>query len=133
MEQFEKTGKEKVKFFYFFHNCQERYGMISIIDQGSLDQRSPKFIMAATKIVNVRNRVMLRECPKKSGNGVTQHYIQLSVCGMSGIGVTRPNLHFFQYIQVYKPFADPVPPNTKQYQLILTKYQPVLSYTDPVP
>ena len=101
MEQFEKTGKEKVKFFYFFHNCQERYGMISIIDQGSLDQRSPKFIMAATKIVNVRNRVMLRECPKKSGNGVTQHYIQLSVCGMSGIGVTRPNLHFFQYIQVY--------------------------------
>ena len=99
MEQLEKTRKEKVKFFYFFHNCQERYGMISIIDQGSLDQRSPKFIMAATKIVNVRNRVMLRECPKKSGNGVTQHYIQLSVCGMSGIGVTRPNLHFFQYTQ----------------------------------
>ena len=87
--------------------------MISIIDQGSFDQRSPKFIMAATKIVNVRNRVMLRECPKKSGNGVTQHYIQLSVCGMSGIGVTRPNLHFFQYIQAYKPFADPVPPTTK--------------------
>ena len=52
---------------------------------------------------------------------------------MSGIGNTRPNLHFFQYIQAYKPFADPVPPNTKQYQLILTKYQPVLSYTDPVP
>ena len=42
------------------------------------------------------------------------------------------NLHFFQYIQAYKPFADPVPPNTKQYQLILTKYQPVSSYTDPV-
>ena len=36
-------------------------------------------------------------------------------------------------IQAYKPFADPVPPNTKQYQLILTKYQPVSSYTDPVP
>ena len=52
---------------------------------------------------------------------------------VSGIGNTRPNLYFFQYIQAYKPFADPVPPNTKQYQLILTKYQPVSSYTDPVP
>ena len=50
-----------------------------------------------------------------------------------GIGVTRPNLHFLQYIQAYKPFADHVPPNSKQYQLILTKYQPVSSYTDPVP
>ena len=49
---------------------------------------------------------------------------------MWGIGNTRPKLHFFQYIQ---PFAEPVPPNTKQYQLKLTKYQPVLSYTDPVP
>ena len=37
------------------------------------------------------------------------------------------------HIQAYKPFADPVPPNTKQCQLKLTKYQPVLSYTDPVP
>ena len=27
---------------------------------------------------------------------------------MSGISVTRPNLHFFQYIQAYKPFADPI-------------------------
>ena len=53
---------------------------------------------------------------------------------MSGIGDTWLNLHFFQYIQAYKPFADPVPPYTKQYQLILTKYQQVLSYTDdPVP
>ena len=50
-----------------------------------------------------------------------------------GIGVTRPNLHFFRYIQAYKPYDEPVPPNTKQYQLILTKYQPVSSYTDPVP
>ena len=40
---------------------------------------------------------------------------------------------FFQYIQAYKPFADHVPPNSKQYQLILTKYQPASSYTDPVP
>ena len=52
---------------------------------------------------------------------------------MSGIGDTRPNLHFFQYIHAYGPFADYVPPNTKQYQLILTKYQPVSLYTDPVP
>ena len=29
--------------------------------------------------------------------------------------------------------ADPVPPKTNQFQLILTKYQPVSSYTDPVP
>ena len=50
-----------------------------------------------------------------------------------GISVTRSNLHFFQYIQAYKPFAVHVPPNTKQYQLILTKYQPVSSYTDQVP
>ena len=49
------------------------------------------------------------------------------VCLMSGIGDTQPNLQFFQYIQAYKPFADPVPPNTKHYQLILTKYQPVSS------
>ena len=57
----------------------------------------------------------------------------LSVC-LWGIGNTWPNLHFFQYIQAYKPFADHVPSNnTKQYQLILTKYQPVSSYTDPVP
>ena len=56
----------------------------------------------------------------------------MSVC-MSGIGNTRPNFHVFQYIQAYKPFADPVPSNTMQYQLMLTKYQPVSSYTDPVP
>ena len=45
-------------------------------------------------------------------------------------------LHFCVFVFLYftyKPFADPVPPNTKQYQLILTKYQPVSSYTDPVP
>ena len=52
---------------------------------------------------------------------------------MWGISNTRPNLHFSRYIQTYKPFANPVPPNTKQYQLILTTYQPVSSYTDPVP
>ena len=50
-----------------------------------------------------------------------------------GIGVTRPNLYFFQYIKAYKPFADHVPPKTNQFQLILTKYQPVSSHTDPVP
>ena len=56
----------------------------------------------------------------------------LSVC-VSGIYNTRPNFHSFHYIQAYKPFAGHVPPNSKQYQLILTKYQPVSSYTDPVP
>ena len=59
-------------------------------------------------------------------------YSVVCVC-VSGIGDTRPNLHFFQYIQANKPFSDPLPPNTKQNQLILTKYQPVSSYTDPVP
>ena len=51
---------------------------------------------------------------------------------VSGIGNTWPNLYVFQYIKAYKPFADPVPPKTKQFQLILTKNQPVSSYTDPV-
>ena len=48
-----------------------------------------------------------------------------------GIGNTRPNLHLAY--KAYKPFADPVSPNTKQYQLILTKQQPISSYTEPVP
>ena len=50
-----------------------------------------------------------------------------------GIDNTWPNHYFFQYIKAHKPFADPVPPKTKQFQLIPTKYQPVSSYTDPVP
>ena len=44
---------------------------------------------------------------------------------MSGIGNTRSNLHFFQYIQAYKPYADPVPCNTKQCQFLLTQYHQV--------
>ena len=48
-------------------------------------------------------------------------------------GVTWPNLHFFQYIQAYKPYADPVPCNTKQCQFLLTQYHIVSPYTDPVP
>ena len=52
---------------------------------------------------------------------------------MSGISNTRPNFHVFQYIQTNKPFADPVLLNTKQCQLLLIKYQPVSTYTDPVP
>ena len=44
---------------------------------------------------------------------------------VSGIGVTRPNLHFFQYLQAYKPYADPVPQNTEQYQFILIQYHQV--------
>ena len=51
---------------------------------------------------------------------------------VSGISNTRPNLYFFQYIKAFKPFADPVPPKTKQFQLILTKYQPVSSYTSTI-
>ena len=65
-------------------------------------------------------------------------------------GNTRPNLRFFQYIQALKPHINPVPLNSKQYQIILTwcyykststalycpsttKYNPVLLLTDPVP
>ena len=55
------------------------------------------------------------------------------VCLSVSEASVTPDQYFFQYIQAYKPFADPVPPNTKQYQLILTKYQPVSSYTYPVP
>ena len=54
------------------------------------------------------------------------------------IGVTQTKVIFFQYIQAYKYFDDPVPLNTKQYQFILTQYhptmcQPVPPHTDPVP
>ena len=55
----------------------------------------------------------------------------LSVC-LLGIGNTRPNLHFFPIYTGIQALCDPVPPNAKQYQLILTKCQPVLSYSDPV-
>ena len=41
----------------------------------------------------------------------------------SRCGDIRPNLHFFQYIQTYKPYTNPLP----------LKNQTVLSYTDPVP
>ena len=34
-------------------------------------------------------------------------YILMSVC-LWGIGNTWPNLHFFQYIQAYKHFTDPI-------------------------
>ena len=46
----------------------------------------------------------------------------LSVCQGS---VTPDQISTFSniYIQAYKPFADPVPPDTKQYQLILTSDQ----------
>ena len=69
---------------------------------------------------------------------------------VSGIGNTRPNLHFFQYIQACKHFTDPIQLNTKQYRIIMTQYhhvptsnaqywpsstnyQPVPPHTDPVP
>ena len=57
-------------------------------------------------------------------------YRCVCVCQAS---VTPDKISTFSIIQEYKSFADHAPPNTKQYQLILTKYQPVSSYTDPVP
>ena len=36
----------------------------------------------------------------------------------SGIGVTRPNLHFFQYIQAYKPYTDSVPSNRVTHSIL---------------
>ena len=36
------------------------------------------------------------------------------------IGNTRPNLHFFQYLESQVPYTDPVPPSTKQYRYMLT-------------
>ena len=36
----------------------------------------------------------------------------------SGIGVTRPNLHFFQYIQAYKPYTDSVPTNRVTHSIL---------------
>ena len=71
-------------------------------------------------------------------------------CCRWGIGNTRPNLHFFQYIQAYKHLTDPIQFNTKPYRVILTqhhrvpastapsgpsttKYQPVTPHTDQVP
>ena len=57
--------KESNSFTFSTIARNERYDINSIIDQGSFVQRSPKFIMAATTIVNVRNRVTLKECPQK--------------------------------------------------------------------
>ena len=57
----------------------------------------------------------------------------LKFLGPSEENCNLQSLMITLYIQAYKPFADPVPPNTKHYQFILTKYQPVLSYIDPVP
>ena len=42
-------------------------------------------------------------------------------------------LRLCDFVKAYKLFAHPVPPNTTQYQFIMTKYQPVSSYTDPEP
>ena len=49
----------------------------------------------------------------------------------SRYGDTRPNLHFFQYIQAIKPHINPVPLNSKPYQIILTHYHQVPSSTAP--
>ena len=44
-------------------------------------------------------------------------------------GDIRPNLHFFQYIQALKPHINPLPLNSKQYQVILTQYHQVPTST----
>ena len=56
----------------------------------------------------------------------------LFVRWLSRYGNIRPNIHFFQYILALKPYDNPVPLNTKQYQVKLTKYQSVPPCTDPV-
>ena len=99
-------------------------------DDGQMDRQTDKhnfLLWARLSLSRVKYNVWL------SLNLIlyTSCVVLYSVVCLSGIGNTQPNLHFFQYIQGYKPFADPVPPNT--YQLILTKYQPVSTYTDPVP
>ena len=48
----------------------------------------------------------------------------------SRYGNTQSNLHFFQYIQALKPHINPVPLNSKQYQVILTQYHQVPTSTD---
>ena len=101
-----------------------------------LPQKYPFLSFYVLFLILESNDFLLQNCVTQlmlyTGDKLSSPIFPLWV-SVSGIGVTRPNLHFFQYIQAYKPFADPVPPNTKQYQLILTKYQPVSSYTDPVP
>ena len=47
----------------------------------------------------------------------------------SRYGNTQSNLHFFQYIQALKPHINPVPLNSKQYQVILTQYHQVPTST----
>ena len=46
-------------------------------------------------------------------------------CLLSRYGNTRPNLHLLWYIQAWEPFTNPVPLDTKQYQVILTQYHQV--------
>ena len=53
----------------------------------------------------------------------------LIVRRMSCYGNTQPNLHFFQYIQALKPHINPLPLNSKQYQVILTQYHQVPTST----
>ena len=62
-------------------------------------------------------------------------YLSLFVCLFVGCPamVTLDQIStFFQYILALKPYDNPVPLNTKQYQDIQNKYQPVPLCTDPV-
>ena len=54
------------------------------------------------------------------------------VCLSSRYGDIWPNLHFFNIYWPKEPYNNPIPLNTKQCQVKLTKYQPVLPCTDPV-
>ena len=56
-----------------------------------------------------------------------------SVVCLSGIGDTWPNIDFFQYIRHTSPLLTLYHLISSSTNFILTKYQPVLSYTDPIP
>ena len=56
-----------------------------------------------------------------------------------GNGNTRPNLHFFQYIQLYRHQSPMltlyhiIPNSTNLYWPSTTEYKPISAYTDPLP
>ena len=63
-------------------------------------------------------------------------YLSLFVCLLvrsSGYGEVTPVpiSTFFQYIQALRPHINPVPPNSKQYQVLLTQHHQVLTSTAP--
>ena len=101
---------------------------------GCFDWLTYRLIWVTNRAVLINDRVLwfIFDCVTQLKLYTGDKLSSTIFCCLWGIGNTQPNLHFFQYIQAYKHFADLVPPNIKQYQLILTKYQPLSSYTDPV-